>query len=712
MQSRLPWSRVVSKPHSYERKVQRRILIVDDDVDFAASLADLLEPRGYEVTTACEPEQALQLLSTSDPSIVMVDIRLGRHSGVEFLPRLLAARPELICIMITAYGDMGTAISALRRGAYDYYEKSSDPAELYAIMDRAFEKCELRRHARETEQKLQEHKRQLDTALNNMSHGLCMFDVDGRLVLCNERYREMYGLSADEVKSGISLLDLLERRKATGNFSEDPAQYCRDLLATIAQGKSASYVTKVGTGREVFIVNKPMADGGWVATHEDISERRQIERQIEHMALHDALTDLPNRVLLRDRLEHALASARRGEQMALLYLDLDQFKNVNDTLGHPVGDQLLKEVAARLRLCVREIDAVARIGGDEFAIIQAALNEPTDAATLARRVREAITAPYDLAGHHIVVDTSIGIAIAPNDGCDPDQLLKSADMALYGAKADGRATYRFFEPAMDARVKARRTLERDLRRAYVEGEFESYYQPIFSVESKQINGVEALLRWKHPLRGLVLPGEFIPVAEEIGLINQIGEWILRKACAEVAGWPIPVKVAVNLSPLQLRSNNLVQAVINALAASGLPPERLELEITEAILIQETEKTLATLHQLRALGVRIAMDDFGTGYSSLSYLRKFPFDKIKIDRCFISGLSEDNDSIAIVKAVSDLATSLRMTTTAEGVETQQQLEAIQHLGCGEVQGYLFSAPKPAEDILRLLIEVSKITARAA
>src|ERR1700720_490703 len=253
MQSRLPWSRVVSKPHSCERKVQRRILIVDDDVDFAASLADLLEPRGYEVTTACEPEQALQLLSTSDPSIVMVDIRLSRHSGVEFLPRLLAARPELICIMITAYGDMGTAISALRRGAYDYYEKSSDPAELYAIMDRAFEKCELRRHTRETEQKLQEHKRQLDTALNNMSHGLCMFDVEARLVLCNERYREMYGLSPDAVKSGISLLDLLERRKTEGNFSEDPAQYGCDLLATLAQGKTASYVTKVGIGREVLI---------------------------------------------------------------------------------------------------------------------------------------------------------------------------------------------------------------------------------------------------------------------------------------------------------------------------------------------------------------------------------------------------------------------------------------------------------------------------
>jgi predicted signal transduction protein with EAL and GGDEF domain len=343
------------------------------------------------------------------------------------------------------------------------------------------------------------------------------------------------------------------------------------------------------------------------------------------------------------------------------------------------------------------------------------MKQPTDAAALAKRVREAIIAPYDFAGHQVLIDTSIGIAIAPNDGCDPDQLLKNADMALYRAKADGRATYRFFEPAMDSRVKARRVLEHDLRKALVDGEFESYYQPIVNLETKQITGVEALLRWRHPQRGLVLPNDFISVAEEIGLINQIGEWILRKACAEVVMWPTAVKLAVNLSPVQLRNNNLVPVVVQALAASGLPAERLELEITEAVLMQETEKALTTLHQLRGLGVRIAMDDFGTGYSSLSYLRKFPFDKIKIDRCFISGLSDGEDSIAIVKAVTDLATSLRMTTTAEGVETQEQLETIRRLGCREVQGYLFSAPKPAEEILRLLTacgEETKVDARAA
>jgi predicted signal transduction protein with EAL and GGDEF domain len=330
------------------------------------------------------------------------------------------------------------------------------------------------------------------------------------------------------------------------------------------------------------------------------------------------------------------------------------------------------------------------------------LQQPADAAILAKRVREAIAMPYELHGQQVLIDTSIGIAVAPNDGREPDQLLKNADMALYGAKTAGRGTYRFFEPEMDARVKARRIMESDIRNALVAGEFESYYQPIINLGTNKISGVEALLRWRHPQQGIILPGEFISIAEEIGLITSIGEWILRKACLDVASWPNDINVAVNLSPVQLRTSNLVQVVVNALAASGLPANRLELEITEAVLIQDTETTIAALHQLRALGVRIAMDDFGTGYSSLNYLRRFPFDKIKIDRCFISGLSKGKDSFAIVKSVTDLAKNLHMTTTAEGVETEQQLETIRHLGCAEAQGYLFSSPRPAEDIVRLLL----------
>ena len=550
--------------------------------------------------------------------------------------------------------------------------------------------------------RLGHQKLKLDTALDNMSQGLCMFDAAARLVVCNQRYIEMYGLSPKLVKAGCTLIDILEHRKETGTFAGDTQQYHADLLATIAQGKTASYVVEMDHGRTIFIVSQPMAGGGWVATHEDITERRRIEKQIEHMAHHDALTNLPNRALLRERLEQALASVNRGQQVALLYLDIDNFKGVNDAFGHPTGDELLKAIGKRLCGCLKEIDVVARVGGDEFAIIQAALHQPADAAVLAKRIRETIAMPYQLLGQQTVIDISIGIAVAPTDGRESDQLLKNANMALYGAKTGGRGTYCFFEPEMDARVKARRMMEIDLRNALDAGQFESYYQPIINLETNKISGVEALLRWRHPQRGIILPGEFISIAEEIDLITSIGEWILRKACFDVASWPNDINVAVNLSPVQLRTNNLVQVVINALSASGLPPSRLELEITEAVLIQDTETAMAALHQLRGLGVRIAMDDFGTGYSSLNYLRKFPFDKIKIDRCFISGLSKGEDSFAIVKAVTDLAKNLRMTTTAEGVETEQQLETIRHLGCAEAQGYLFSAPKPAEDIVRLLL----------
>jgi diguanylate cyclase (GGDEF)-like protein len=421
---------------------------------------------------------------------------------------------------------------------------------------------------------------------------------------------------------------------------------------------------------------------------------------------------LPNRALFREQLGHALAGVTRGERLAVLYLDLDNFKSVNDTLGHQVGDELLKVVATRLRGCLRDADTVARVGGDEFAIVQTSINQPGDTAALARRIREALLAPYDLLGHAVVGDTSIGIAVAPDDGTEPTELLKNADMALYGAKADGRGTYRFFEPEMDARMKARRTLELALRAALVNGEFELYYQPLVDLEKNEVTSCEALLRWHHPERGMIAPAEFIPLAEEIGLIVPLGDWVFRKACADAVLWPDDVKVAVNLSPIQVMNKNLVPVVVGALASSGLPAHRLEIEITESVLLQNTEMTLATLHQLRKLGVKISMDDFGTGYSSLSYLRSFPFDKIKIDRCFISGLGDGDDSRAIVQAIAGLAKNLGIMTTAEGVETQQQLQQVKILGCTEMQGFLFSPPRRIEEIARLLwprIEKKTLTA---
>jgi diguanylate cyclase (GGDEF)-like protein len=461
------------------------------------------------------------------------------------------------------------------------------------------------------------------------------------------------------------------------------------------------------------VLNHPTADGGWLSTHDDVTERRRAEQKIAHMARHDALTDLPNRVMFRERLGEALMNVARGERLAVLYLDLDRFKSVNDTLGHPIGDELLKVVAGRLRHCVREVDTVARVGGDEFAIIQTDIGEPTDTAILARRLCEAIRAPYDLAGHAVVVDTSIGIAMAPGDGAEPDELLKAADMALYGAKADDRGNYRFFEQAMDMRMKARRDLEIALRSALAAGQFELYYQPQVNVDDRSITGCEALLRWHHPERGMIPPAEFIPVAEEIGLIVPLGEWVLRKACIDAARWRDDIKVAVNLSPTQMANQNLVPLIVSALAAAGLPARRLEIEITESVLMRDTAKTTTTLHRLRELGVGISLDDFGTGYSSLSYLRKFPFDKIKIDRSFVSGLPNDNESRAIIRAVTGLAKSLNMTATAEGVETNEQLEQVRALGCVEMQGYLFSPPRPLADLMTLLQpERNRVIAKSA
>jgi diguanylate cyclase (GGDEF)-like protein/PAS domain S-box-containing protein len=553
---------------------------------------------------------------------------------------------------------------------------------------------------REREGELKAQNLRFEAAVNNMSQALLMFDGDHRLVVCNDRYMRMYGLSRDAVQQGCSLRELLEHRKASGTFAGDIERYIAELSETLSNGTTFAKLVELPDGRTIAVLNHPMSDGGFVATHDDVTERRQAEQRIAHMARHDALTDLPNRVLFRERLAEALAGVDRGHKLAVLYLDLDRFKGVNDTLGHPMGDELLKVVGGRLRHCVRESDTVARVGGDEFAIIQNGIDKPLDTAVLARRIGEAVRAPYDLAGHVVVVDTSIGIALAPHDGVEPDGLLKAADMALYGAKADGRGTYRFFEAAMDMKMKARRELEIALRAALAAGQFDLHYQPLVNVDTRRITGCEALLRWHHPERGMISPAEFIPVAEEIGLIVPLGEWVLRKACIDAASWPSDVKVAVNLSPIQVTNQNIVPVVVSALAAAGLPAERLEIEITESVLMHNTAATMATLHKLRELGVNISMDDFGTGYSSLSYLRKFPFDKIKIDRSFISGLPDDAEAIAIVRAVAGLASTLDMTATAEGVETAAQLDMVRALGCVEMQGYLFSPPRPLAQIMPL------------
>jgi diguanylate cyclase (GGDEF)-like protein/PAS domain S-box-containing protein len=551
------------------------------------------------------------------------------------------------------------------------------------------------------EEELNAQKRQFEMALTSITHGLCVFDADERLVMCNEPYLRMYGLSRDRVYPGIKVQEILRQRTANGIYSGgSPDDYLRERVAIMAAGEPTVNVHHLSDGRIVEVNHHPIPGGGSVATHNDITERRRIEARLEHLARHDPLTGLPNRVLLREYLEQALNRTHvSAEAVAVLWLDLDHFKEVNDTFGHPTGDALLKEVAARLCASLQEKDLVARLGGDEFAIVQS-IATPEDAAMLATTILSSISKPYDLDGHQVEIGISIGIAVSPHDGHDADQFLKSADLALYGAKTDGRGSYRFFEPVMNTLMHARRELEKDLRKALRNGEFEIEYQPVVDLGKDRVGGCEALLRWNHPERGRISPATFIPVAEATGLIVQIGEWVLRAACAEAASWPHDVRIAVNLSAIQLKSRGLMQAVMGALAASGLAPQRLELEITESVLLNDSEATRAILRQLHDLGVRIALDDFGTGYSSLSYLRSFPFDKIKIDRCFIADLSNDSHHArAILRAVVQLGNSLGMTTTAEGVETDEQLSIVREEGCTEVQGYIFSASKRAAELRR-------------
>jgi diguanylate cyclase (GGDEF)-like protein/PAS domain S-box-containing protein len=687
---------------------------------------------------------------------------------------------------------------------------------------------QIARQSREAQGRIETERQRLDTALNNMTQGLVLYDAGARVVTTNQRYIDMHGLSADVVRPGLPFRELIAHRKATGSFDGDVDEFCASVLRNVARGEVNVKILECMGGRAFQIVNKPLPQGGWIATIEDITERRALEQErdrnfaflreiidhipsqitvkdvrdrryllvnrvteqqfgasrdaivgktaydlfppaaadkitqdddrtlplegglflderpwhsqalgkryitshrmairdetdsprcivhvvedvterrlanerIAHLAHYDALTDLPNRVLFREHTERELRQLDEGGQFALLYIDIDEFKGINDSLGHHVGDELLKSVAGRIRDCLEPDDLVARLGGDEFAVIRTAIKGVDDVNEFVTRLYAAIRLPCECLGHQLATDASIGIVLAPRDGDDLDQLIKNADLAMYAAKAGGRRTYRFFEPAMDASAKARLSLERDLRQAMTDGGFEVHYQPLVNFQSNEVTGCEALLRWRHPARGMISPTEFIPLAEDTGLIVELGDWVLRTACAEAATWPDHVKLAVNVSPVQLRCPTLALRITSALETSGLRPHRLEVEITEAVLIRDDEAALAVLHQLRAIGVRIALDDFGTGFSSLSYLKRFPFDKIKIDRCFVSDISETDGSSSIVQAVVNIAMALNMTTVAEGVETEAQRELLRRLGCTEMQGYLFSPPEPPAAVRKL------------
>ncbi|MFD2057790.1 putative bifunctional diguanylate cyclase/phosphodiesterase [Mesorhizobium calcicola] len=553
---------------------------------------------------------------------------------------------------------------------------------------------------RRAQQDLKEQHRRFDAALANMSQGLLMYDADSKMIVRNRRFLELYNVTAADFPIGTTHRDALERLLELGIYTKiDVDSEVAKTQACLAAAKTHSAYRYLTDGRTVLVTRRPMSGGGWVVTFDDVTERRRTEERMTHLAHHDTLTGLPNRSMFRERLDYALEDA--AAPLAIFSLDLDRFKAVNDTWGHPAGDWLLKSVAERLQRCLRnETDVVARFGGDEFVIIQFPSRGLAEVEKMAKRIVEVIAKPFRDKNRDMHVGISLGIAVFPDDGRDADTLLKNADTALYRAKSEGRNLYRFFEPGMDATVQTRRALEADLETALPRQEFDLDFQPIMNIESGEIVGAEALMRWHSPTRGTVAPDNFIPVAEETGLIVRLGEWALRKACAAAAGWPSALRIAVNVSAVQLKSSGFARNVISALAFSGVPASRLELEITETVLMDESETVLKTLRQLRELGIRIALDDFGTGYSSLGYLRRFPVDKIKIDRSFIRDIG-NRDTAAIVRTIIGLGSELGITVTAEGVETEMQLDILRKDGCVEAQGYLIGVPSKATDIVRLL-----------
>jgi diguanylate cyclase (GGDEF)-like protein len=566
----------------------------------------------------------------------------------------------------------------------------------------------MRRHARNlaaANDKYEQQNLRFDAALNNMMQGLLMYDRAGRLAVSNRRFAQLFGAPWDEWQTAASGMTVPQTMQLVSDLThvteKDPAQFMAELQNILDRSAADKMLFERTDGHTFSAACAPMTDGGFVVTFEDVTEHRRTEEKIAHMAHFDALTDLPNRAQFYEKIAELLLRAPAGGAFAVLSLDLDRFKSVNDTFGHPVGDKLLHAVAGRLRRCLRDSDLVARLGGDEFAVVQVKFQQHADASSLATRVIDALCAPYQIDGHQIWIGTSVGIAIAPKDGTDPDQLMTNADRALYRAKADGGSLCRFFEAQTDADTRAYPSLELDLRKALANGELGVEYQPIVELGTGRITACEALIRWPRPERGSVSPLDFIPIAEHTGLIVPIGEWVLRRACADAAQWPEEFSVSVNVSPAQFRSANFVLVVADALEKSRLPACRLELEITELVLMQDDSAALALLRRLKDIGVRIALDDFGTGYSSLGYLRSFPFDKIKIDQSFIRDLSENKYSLAILRAVVGLARSLGIVTTAEGVETNRQLERLRAEGCNQAQGFFFSQPISSDEVRKVL-----------
>lgn len=651
-------------------------------MDAAAAGTRSFERTGWQLVSIQTSLAIIAMLLIGPVSLVLVrDTALRVRNITDAIVRLArhdtTARVAANCVRDDEIGMIARAVEVFRANAVALLEKKT---------------------------RLEQVNLWLDIAFNNMARGLSMYDANQRLVVCNANYARLYELPNELIRPGTPFEQVIEYRKALVAYvGGDPLDPLRlnaaervKAIARISEDTKSSLTMK--NGKVIEVTTRPLKEGGWVALHEDVTERRKAADRIVHLARHDAMTGLANRHHFRDVLEAALGALGQGEQLALHCIDLDRFKQVNDTLGHPVGDLLLQLVAKRLQEAVRSGDVVARLGGDEFAVLQRSVSAGDDAAVLAGRLISVVSAPCQIQGHKIGIGATIGISLVSEAAADPDSLMKNADMALYRGKTAGKGQYVFFEPEMEGQLRARVKLEADLQQAVALQQFELFYQPIINLERGAVTGCEALIRWRHPDRGMVSPAEFIPVAEDIGLIATIGAFAVQTACQAAVGWPEQVSVAVNLSAAQFGTCDLVEIVSSALQSSGLVPERLVLEVTESVILDDNPETVEVLHDLRGLGVRIALDDFGTGYSSLSYLKSFPFDKIKIDQSFVKDLSKRSDCVAIVGAIAHLARSLSMTTVAEGVETEDHLARVRAAGCTDAQGYLFSRPVPAGDVL--------------
>jgi diguanylate cyclase (GGDEF)-like protein/PAS domain S-box-containing protein len=699
------------------RDRKTRILIADDEAQIREVLHELLGS-DYECAEVSSAEEALALLRTEEFDLVLSDIMMGGITGLQMVPQVLKLSPDTVVIMISGEQNIESAIEALRAGAFDYITKPFDLRHVEAAVNRALEHQDLRRAKRYYENFLEDIVKERTTELNKANQTLSVLirasplaifvlDTGGDVILWNPAAREMFGWDESEVLNRPLPL-----------VPDDEREAFRAGFADVLSGKpvadyEARRLRKDGSLIDVNVwtaaLTGPSGEiNGIMATVADITERKQSEARINYLAYHDTLTGLPNRVSFEERLAEAVAraGAERGS-LAVMFLSLDRFKKFNDTLGHMIGDQLLRGVAERLTLALREGNRVARFGSDEFAFLLTEINEAEDAARRALDFQRVLDAPFYVEGHELYVTSSIGIGLYPNDGADAQGLLKSAGSALYRAKQLGGNAYQFYTADMNERALHRLALENQLRWALERKEFVVYYQPQVNIDTGKIMGMEALVRWQHPELGLVPPAEFIPLAEDTGLIMPIGEWVLRTACAQTRAWQDcgfkNLHVAVNLSPRQFQQPDLLLLIERALKDAGLDPSSLELEVTESSVMKNAESAIDTLRELRAMGIRISIDDFGSGYSSLSYLKHLPIDVLKIDQSFVRDMTSDPKDAAIAMAIIQLAHSLQLQVKAEGVETEEQLRFLRLLRCDEMQGFLFCKPIPVGDFEQLLYE---------